>query len=174
MNVPEDGIYVCGFSAGGHLAACLGAHWNKKYVAEALKIKCEMSAPNGLILCYPVILYGQYMHKVSFYNLLGNDAKEHLFNEMSLEKHVGSHTPPVFLWHTLCDESVPVENSLLFACALREKGIPFEMHIFPKGNHGLSLAIEETAEEDCQINVHVACWTHLCFDWMDQLSMSEK
>ena len=166
-NIEKNKIFVCGFSAGGHLAASLGVHWNKKYISEILDIKDETNKPNGLILCYPVILYGQHAHQGSFKNLLGSGAEDLQFDEMSLEKHVGTHTPPAFLWHTFADEAVPVENTLLFAGVLRKNNIPFEMHIYPEGEHGLSLANDETAEKDSQINTHVSGWIHLCFEWME-------
>ena len=165
-NVEKDKIFVCGFSAGGHLTASIGVHWNKSYIKEALDIKQGENKPNGLILCYPVIHYGGKMHKGSFLNLLGEDASPHMLAEMSLEKQVSSDTPPAFIWHTFNDGAVPVENSLMFAQAMREHDIPFELHIFPDGVHGLSLATEETAEGPEHINAHAASWMDLCLKWI--------
>ena len=165
-NIISNKIFVCGFSAGGHLAASLGVHWNKAYIKEALGIEEKANKPDGLILCYPVIVYGEKMHEGSFINLLGANADVSAYKEMSLEEQVGKHTPPTFIWHTFCDKTVPIDNSLLFAEALKNNGIPFELHIYSDGGHGMALANEETAAADSQINDHVASWIDLCFGWM--------
>lgn len=150
-QVDPDKILVCGFSAGGHLAASLGTFWNRVFITEPLGIKAEEVRPNGLILGYPVITSGEYAHHGSFHNLLG-DRYEQDRELVSLEKQVSPDTPPVFLWHTFDDGAVPVENALLLAGALRKNGVPLEMHILPHGPHGLSLADEETGmvEPSCR------------------------
>jgi dipeptidyl aminopeptidase/acylaminoacyl peptidase len=79
---------------------------------------------------------------------------------------VTPNVPPTFLWHTFEDETVPVENSLLFAHALRKNNIPFEMHIYPKGCHGLSLCDNETSANDKFINSHCQSWLPLCNEWL--------
>lgn len=140
-HIDENNISVCGFSAGGHLAASVGVHWNKekilKYIPEC---KRELVKPNKLILSYPVITSGEYAHKGSMVNLLGEDNQtEELLLFNSLEKQVSKDTPKTFLWHTFEDGSVPVQNSMLFANALIQEGITTELHIYPKGGHGLSL-----------------------------------
>jgi len=171
-NAEEWGIYpdkiaVCGFSAGGHLAASLGVHWDKKYLGNVEGIEIGKNRPDALILCYPVITSGRYAHRGSFKNLLGENPDSDLLYEMSLEHHVSEKTPPAFIWHTFADAGVPVENSLLFAQALREKNIPFELHIYPEGVHGLSLATEETANGRSDlVSPHVAGWIKLCKEWL--------
>lgn len=171
-NAEEWGIYsdkiaVCGFSAGGHLAASLGVHWDKKYLENVEGIEIGKNRPDALILCYPVITSGEYAHRGSFINLLGENPNSELLYEMSLENHVSEKTPTAFIWHTFTDASVPVENSLLFAQALREKNVPFELHIYPEGPHGLSLANEETAEgRPDYISPHIAGWMKLCKEWL--------
>jgi acetyl esterase/lipase len=161
-------IAVCGFSAGGHLAASLGVHWNKPYIQNTPGIVTGMNQPNALILSYPVISSGEFGHRGSFENLLGDQANEEVLAEMSLERQVNSQTPPAFIWHTFNDGGVPVENSMLFANALRRNVIPFELHIYPDGPHGLSLATKET---DCGHGVypHVASWMKLCMEWLEGL-----
>ncbi|HEX3046916.1 MAG TPA: alpha/beta hydrolase, partial [Bacillota bacterium] len=114
-KVDPKKIAVCGFSAGGHLAACLGVHWSKPYLQNAPGIMMGMNQPNALILSYPVISSREFAHRGSFENLLGEHADEDLLGEMSLERQVNPETPPVFIWHTYNDGLVPVENSLLFA-----------------------------------------------------------
>jgi acetyl esterase/lipase len=129
-------IAVCGFSAGGHLAASLGVHWHKSYVQNVPGMEADKNRPDALILSYPVISSGPFAHQGSFENLLGPEASEALQHEMSLEQHVHDKIPPVFLWHTVEDTAVPVENSLLFAMQLRKHDMPFEMHIYPDRPHG--------------------------------------
>ncbi len=170
-NILPDQIAVCGFSAGGHLAASLGVHWDKPYLQQAKGIKPGMNQPNACILCYPVITSGEFAHRESFNNLLGENATQDMLYDMSLEHQISKKTPPVFIWHTFDDDLVPVENSLLFAKGLRTNNLPFEMHIFPHGLHGLSLATEETETKDKKYGVHphIATWIKLCIEWLDEI-----
>ena len=168
-QVDPQKIAVCGFSAGGHLAASLGVHWNKPYLQNTPGIQPGMNRPNALILSYPVITSGEFRHAGSFQNLLGENPEPSLLEEVSLERQVSIHTPPTFLWHTVADLSVPMENSLLFAQALRKHQVPFELHIYPDGVHGLSLAIEETATPEHLPDAHVAGWMRLCLEWLSNV-----
>ncbi|MCP4398865.1 MAG: alpha/beta hydrolase [bacterium] len=165
-QVDPQKIAVCGFSAGGHLSASLGVHWNKSYLQDSPGIQTEMNRPNALILAYPVITSGEFRHAGSFQNLLGDNPDQSLLKELSLERQVTTQTPPTFLWHTVADLSVPVENSLLFAQALRKHQVPFELHLYPEGAHGLSLANEETATPELPPDPHVAGWMRLCLEWL--------
>jgi len=152
-------IFVCGFSAGGHLAATLGVHWKT----------LGLSRPDGLILCYPVITAEEDLcNPGSIRSIAGEDQRTFF----SLEKHVSADTPPTFLWHTAEDHSVPVENSLMFATALKRWGVPFEMHIYPFGEHGLSLATEEVTEfEKGRLpDAHVAGWINECDAWLEAMT----
>lgn len=110
MWEPENPVFLCGFSAGGHVAASLGVMWNEPEIFS--KAQAESIRPDGLILGYPVISAGKYAHRESFEMLAGDDPEKQKF--FSLENHVDQDTPPVFLWHTAEDPAVPVENSLLF------------------------------------------------------------
>jgi acetyl esterase/lipase len=168
-KVNTSKIAVCGFSAGGHLAASLGVHWNKPYLQNAKGVGLGMNKPNALILCYPVISSGKFINKGSFDNLLGKGADKELLFEMSLENHINENTPPAFIWHTYNDTAVPVENSLNFSLEMRKKGIPFELHIYPEGPHGLSLATDETNDGSIGKNLHVATWNNLCIEWLNKL-----
>ena len=168
-HTDNDKIAVCGFSAGGHLAASLGVFWREQYLQEALKIQEGQNKPNALILCYPVItsIIGK-AHRGSFYNLLGENLDENAYEAMSLEKNVNSDTPPAFIWHTFNDGAVPVDNALLFAQSMRDNDVPFELHIFPDGVHGLSLCDERTATEKALVNEYSGKWFELCVDWLKQ------
>lgn len=168
-NVNSEAIAVCGFSAGGHLAASLGVHWNKSYLTNVQGFQAGMNQPNALILSYPVISSGEFAHRGSFDHLLGPEASEDLLHEMSLEHQINKDTPPAFLWHTFDDGAVPVENTLLFAGGLRKQGIPFELHVFPEGPHGMSLATEFTSDYEAQIDPHVASWMPMCIQWLRKL-----
>ena len=163
-NIDPNKIIIAGFSAGGHLAASLGAFWDKEFVYSALNLNQTEIRPNGLILGYPVITSGEYAHRESFYNLLGKTYDKNI-ELVSLENQVTEKMPPVFMWHTYNDTCVPVENSLLFANSLKKYNIPLELHILPNGPHGLSLAEEETGmvQESCK------AWTDWAARWIKNL-----
>ncbi len=127
----------------------------------------EMLRPDGMILCYPVITSGEYAHRGSFENLLG-DREEELTPSMSLEMQVSDKTPPAFLWHTFTDDAVPVENSLLFVSALRRAGVSTEFHMYPRGGHGLGLANRLTATRDGNaMQEECTSWITLAHTWME-------
>ncbi|MFV0556873.1 MAG: alpha/beta hydrolase [Lactovum sp.] len=132
-------IILCGFSAGGHLCGSLAVH-HALFKDKEEKYSAKVSA---VILAYPVITAGEFAHQGSFQALVGADKDEIDF--YSLEKQVSAETVPTFIWHTLTDELVPVENSLKFIEQLRKYKVPFAAHIFSKGAHGLSLANERWA-----------------------------
>ena len=144
-RIDPEGVVLIGFSAGGHLCGSLCVFWDR--VSDGNPDYAEISnRPDGAILSYPVITSGPFAHRESFVALLGADASPEEIEEMSLEKQVNAQTPPIFLWQTATDESVPVENSYLMAEALKAAGIPFAHHVFPKGQHGLSLSNQAWAK----------------------------
>lgn len=153
-------IGMLGFSAGGHLAAMTG-------ILDDGKIKNTVDAdfplgedthPDLLVLCYPVISMIEDTHIGSRTALAGENASESLLELLSLDRQVGPHTPPVFIWHTSDDQGVPVENSLRLALALKRQSVPFELHIFESGKHGLGLAQEHSQAK---------AWTKLCERWLN-------
>ncbi|WP_282924007.1 alpha/beta hydrolase [Mediterraneibacter massiliensis] len=170
-GIDKDKMIVLGFSAGGHLAASLGVFWNKEWLEDAAGIDREQMRPNGMILSYPVILYGAEGHTESFENLLGTHYTKEKADSLSLEKQVSADTPPTFLWHTYADETVPVENTLFFAEALQRAKISMEVHIFPHGPHGLSLANEETQVKETGFGIQKHCqdWLKLSEAWLKEL-----
>lgn len=169
--VDVDKIAVIGFSAGGHLAASLATLWNEKEVTEKLGIKKDFNKPNAVILAYPVITTDpEYTHRGSIVSLAGEDISEDLFYKLSLDMQVSKETPPTFIWHTANDNCVPVMNSLGFAEALSRYNVPFELHIFPNGSHGLSNCNITTADspESHQINPHCERWVELSKKWLTE------
>lgn len=150
-HVEPHHLGIMGSSAGGHLAAHTLVAWNQYKSDISLR-------PDFGILCYPVVTsQGPYAHTGSMLNLAGDSASPELLNELSCDKQVSAETPPCFLWHTGEDTGVPLENSILFASALRRHGVPFELHLYHKGEHGLGLG----APFD---------WAPECLRWMDEIA----
>ncbi len=143
FGIDPHKLGIMGSSAGGHLAAHTLVAWD--YCDSDVSLR-----PDFGVLCYPVITsQGEFSHEGSMTNLTGEGASASLLDELSCEKHVSADTPPCFLWHTGEDEGVPVENSMLFASALREHAVPFELHIYTKGRHGLGLEAPFDWATDC-------------------------
>ena len=171
-NVDPNYVFICGFSAGGHLAASSGVLWEHPVLDEVLAdAPRDIARPTGMILSYPVITAGPLAHQGSINNLCG---KENPSDEerlpFSLEKHVTKSTPPAFLWHTVNDAIVPVQNSLMMAGALTEAGVPFEMHIWPAGPHGGALCNEITAcGQSSYLMPDAAEWISLAISWAKKL-----
>ncbi len=165
-HIAKDGVFLTGFSAGGHLACCFCTFWSEAFLAEAVGCSTEDLKPNGQILCYPVITAGEYSHAGSFKRLLGEEyeAKK---DTISLELHVNDKIPRTFIWHTFEDQAVPVQNSLLYARALADHGIPVEYHLFEKGHHGVSLGNKlSSRENDKDVELTVCPWINLLHTWI--------
>lgn len=140
-----DAIAVIGFSAGGHLAANLATSASDDVLA-AHGYDADAVRPNGLMLAYPVVTSGPLAHRGSFDALLGDrKADPEALDAVSIEKHIDAKTPPVFVWHTVPDDCVPYENTLMLVDACKKAGVSVEAHLFPNGGHGLSLGTAETA-----------------------------
>ena len=169
-HVNPEQVVVLGCSAGGHLAASMGVFWKEEFLAQALGLKTEeqrLLRPDGMILCYPVITSGEFAHRGSIQNLLGEREAE-LSPRMSLENQVDGDTPPAFIWHTYTDDAVPVENSLFFVDALRRAGVPVEFHMYPCGSHGLSLADRLTQNRvGNAVQPECVSWIGLVHTWME-------
>ena len=162
FNINPDKIGVIGFSAGGHLAATLGTHFNDKVYKPIDKVDALSARPNFMALGYPVITFTQTTkHSGSQKALLGEKPTKEQLNYFSNELQVTEDTPPTFLVHATDDASVPVENTLLFFQALKDKGVSATLHIYPKGGHGFSLA---------RNGVHLRGWTERMFEWVESLN----
>lgn len=152
-GIDPQRIGVMGSSAGGHLASTILTHFEKGDANASDAIERESSRPDLGILCYPVITMGEKTHQGSKRNLLGENPSPELVRLLSNELQVTSNTPPTFVWHTVEDKGVVAENSLMFAAALQEAGVPYALHIYEKGRHGIGLA-----------NGHP--WTQNCLFWL--------
>lgn len=159
-GLDRDRIGVVGSSAGGHLASTLVTHFDLGDPDALDPIEKESSRPDVGILLYPVISMGVHAHLGSKTNLLGAEPSKELEHHLSTELHISRETPPCFLMHTWEDPVVKVENSLLFAEALRANGVRFDLHIFENGPHGLGLGRYET--ERCGSHP----WMDNCLYWL--------
>ena len=164
-----DAIVAAGFSAGGHLAANLATSAGHDALQEHGYAPDDVR-PNGLMLGYSVITSGRYAHRGSFDALLGDKHDDQgAMEAVSIEHHVDERTPPSFVWHTVTDDAVPVQNALLYINACVEHGVEVEAHLFPHGVHGLSLGTAETAWDPVEgVEPCVQQWPNLFAAWMDR------
>jgi acetyl esterase/lipase len=161
LGLDPNRVGVIGSSAGGHLVATLITH---KFIPQLVlsdPVDSFSSLPNFAILCYPVISMVKYPHQGSRQFLLGEETTAEQLLEASPENHVSPQTPPCFIWHTTEDERVSVNHSLLFASSLQQNSVPFELHIYQKGSHGIGLA-----------NGHP--WTGECRRWLQEYGFIES
>ena len=144
FGILDGKVAACGFSAGGHLCASLAVHWMDAD-REDPDPDGISGRPDAAILSYPVITTADFGHAWSTRALLGDAPSAEAMAYWALETQVTEQTPPCFLWHTATDDGVPVENSLAFARGLAAAHIPYALHVFSAGPHGLSLANEDWA-----------------------------
>ena len=138
FNIDPKKITICGFSAGAHVCGTLGVHFDDVTDTDP-ELNEVSNRPDSMILSYPVITSGEFTHIYSMWALVGKDAPQEEYDYFSLEKNVKENTPPSFIWQTVEDNLVPVENSMLFAEACRKNNVPYAYYAFPHGWHGLSV-----------------------------------
>jgi acetyl esterase/lipase len=158
-KIDSQRIGIMGSSAGGHLASTLLTHFDEGDIKSADVVERQSSRPDLGILCYAVISFGEFTHKGSRNNLIGTNAPVELVKNLSNELQVTTNTPPCFLWTTFEDKAVPTENTLLFAEALRKNHVPFDLHIYEKGGHGMGL-------KDKPPFAHPHPWADDCLFWL--------
>lgn len=144
-NINPDQIAISGFSAGGHLAATASAFWDSE-LATVLGDK-ETIKINAAILSYAVISAREKKNIRCFENLFGENPSEEQLLSVSIEDHVTESFPPTFIWHTATDQKAPVKHSLLMGQTLTEQHIPYELHIYPQGPHGMALCDIRSAKD---------------------------
>lgn len=175
-NVDVNKIIIIGFSAGGHLAAHYANAYNCPEVREVFP---DSKGVNGCILCYPVISSDEnYWHKSSFENLIGKkDPTQDELERFSINKLVTKDTPPTFIWHTAEDNAVPVGNSILYASVLSKNNVPFELHIYPYGAHGLSTSdaqVLECERSKMECNMYNHNWLEQAKRWLKLMNFTNK
>jgi len=159
-------IGVLGFSAGGHLASTTGTRFDDGNPQASDPVERMGSCPDFMVLAYPVISFtAGFAHSGSRQSLLGETPDPKLVRELSNELHVTPRTPPTFLFHTADDAVVPVENSLAFFEALHAAHVPAELHVFPKGPHGVGLAPDDPA---------LSQWPKLCAAWLQAMGFLDR
>ena len=158
-------VAAVGFSAGGHLAGTLATLFGEEEITSRLNASAKQLRPDAVVLSYPVITMKEATHSGSRKNITGGN--EELMKKLSLEEAVNESSAPAFIWHTRTDGCVPVENAYRMAWAYQKAGVPYELHIFEHGCHGLSLAdIEVFNEGDQNILPEVGVWIDLALTWL--------
>ena len=166
FGIRPDRIGMMGFSAGGHLAATVGTHYDHGDRESADPVDRVSCRPDFLVLAYPVISFvAPYSHSRSAHNLLGDNPDMKVREELSNELHVTPDTPPTFLFSTSTDKVVPAENSVAFYLALHTAGVPVELHIFQKGPHGVGLDSADPV---------LGIWPTLLANWMRERGLLAK
>ncbi len=168
-SVIEDKIAGIGFSAGGHLLGMLVTADTNKDVKGLFAVDKSLYKLNGAIFSYAVITSGEYTHQGSMDNLFNGDLDKRV--QFSIENRINKDSCPAFIWCTADDTVVPSENSLLLANAYKINGVPFELHVFNSGVHGLSLCNPITATKQMLWGINKECegWQSLAYIWLDKL-----
>jgi acetyl esterase/lipase len=173
-NIDPKRVAIMGFSAGGHLASTAGTHFSAGKADADDPVERLSSRPDRMILVYPVIaLATPFGHPGSLKNLLGENPSQELIESLSNERQVTKDTPPTFLAHTNADSGVLAENSFLFAMALRKAGVPVELHLFERGQHGLGLG-KGTPQFKIPPEPSFEAWPKLCETWLKGQGFLEK
>ena len=162
LQVIRSAVVVLGFSAGGHLAGSILVHNVIGNPMSADPIEHQSSRPDAGVLCYPVISLGNWRHDGSRRKLLGDPRQPEQERFWSIDQNVTAQTPPTFCWHTADDGPVPAENCLRMASALSRHGVPYGLHIFPHGRHGVGLAADD---------IDISEWPNLLGRWLARIGI---
>ena len=160
-KIDPNRIGIMGSSAGGHLSSMALTHFDSGDTNSPDPVERQSSRPDIGILCYPVITMGEFTHRGSRNSLLGTNQSPEMVKYLSSELQVTANTPPCFLWTTFEDRTVPMEDSMMFAEALRKNRVPFDLHIYQKGGHGMGLK-----DKPPFANPHP--WAADCLFWLKQ------
>ena len=166
-KLDAEKVGIMGSSAGGHLASTLLTHFDAGDANAVDPIDKQSSRPSLGILCYPVISMLEKTHGGSKKNLLGENPDPELVKNLSNELQVTKDTPPTFLFHTVEDTAVVVDNSLMFAAALAKNGVSFSLHVYPKGPHGIGLGSRDWNPPARHP------WTHECRLWLKEMQFAK-
>ncbi|MBO4354241.1 MAG: alpha/beta hydrolase [Clostridia bacterium] len=167
-RIDKNAVGLIGFSAGGHLAGSFAAGlWYTENYAETLGVKRENLRPNASALGYPVLTFVGPTNLWTVKNLLGDKKDDQAMKErLSYENIVGEHTPPTYIWHTCTDDIVPIEGTIIAMGALSKNKVPFTVHVFPEGGHGLSRATRLMGDGVSKIPpAYIASWMNECVAW---------
>jgi acetyl esterase/lipase len=185
-GIDSNKVVLCGFSAGGHLVASMSTSWNKEFILEKFKSEGitdnEIFKPNNVILGYPVVDQSYSAEEWTQTDANGNvidlralanktiygkeqPSEEEQYN-MSPVNFVSQNTPPTFIWHTFEDDMVDVKGSVEYGAELTKNKVPFELHIFEKGPHALSVCDESTTNDPGQLKLTARAWFELALNWL--------
>lgn len=191
-KVNMEKVAICGFSAGAHNCAMYSVYYDKEEIAGFFGMEAEQMRPAAVILGYTMSDYtimldeerkaadpvAAQLFRASCLSYLGTEEPdEEMIRKVSPSFHVNANTPPVFLWATSADSLVPVQNSIVMAKALADAAVPFEIHIFEEGMHGLSTASQASAGNLWEVNREAAEWLPMCREWLHKrfsLPLDEK
>lgn len=182
-SLDSESINVIGFSAGGNLTAQLGVYWNTDWLENLVNKSRKSYQPNSICLAYGAPHMAKEVekdhykqtksfggHKLIDYATLGTDQSLERIQMVNMIDKVTKDVPPTFIWHTMEDPYVPVASALRFASQLEEEMVPFELHIFQKGKHGLALADLRTdsKKDRSQSNKQASSWKRLYLGWLTE------
>ncbi len=164
-GIDPDKVGVLGFSAGGHLAYMTSVLYPEAELRENDPVDKMSSRPDLAVLCYAVASFERFPSMHSANNFLGDEVNLEMLHKFSTVTNITEDTPPMFIWHTVEDKSVAVENALETAIALRAKRVPFALHVYPNGGHGQNLA--RHIPQTCR-------WTLDCEVWLRETFGTEE